>query len=88
MRDRAKILLVDDDAGLLRLLSLRLGAGGYLVSTAESGAQALARAASFQPDIVITDLRMDGMDGMALYDSLHEKNPTLPVIILTAFSII
>jgi two-component system, NtrC family, response regulator GlrR len=84
MRDRAKILLVDDDAGLLRLLSLRLGAGGYLVSTAESGAQALARAASFQPDIVITDLRMDGMDGMALYDSLHEKNPTLPVIILTA----
>lgn len=84
MKAKAKLLLVDDDASLLRLLSLRLGAGGYLLSTAQSGTQALARAANFRPDVVITDLRMDGMDGMALYDTLHRDNPTLPVIVLTA----
>jgi len=84
MTPRAKILLVDDDASLLRLLSLRLASAGYAVDAAESGEQALARLSSFQPNAMITDLRMDGMDGMALYDTVHKRNPTLPVIILTA----
>jgi len=84
MTPKAKVLLVDDDASLLRLLSLRLASAGYTVDTAESGEQALARLASFQPNAVITDLRMDGMDGMALYDTVHKRSPTLPVIILTA----
>jgi two-component system, NtrC family, response regulator GlrR len=84
MDRRAQILIVDDDVGLLRLLMMRLNAAGYTVDTAESGAQALARIAAAQPQLIITDLRMDGMDGMALYDAIHRRHPALPVIILTA----
>lgn len=78
------ILLVDDDPGLLRLLSLRLKSAGYNVTAAESGERALAILATWRPDVIITDLRMDGMDGLALFDSVHRQHPTLPVIILTA----
>jgi len=79
-----RILLVDDDPGLLRLLSIRLKSAGYEVSAVESGHEALANLAAVRPDLVITDLRMDGMDGMALFDNIRERHPTLPVIILTA----
>jgi len=82
--ERRSILLVDDDPGLLRLLSLRLKSAGYEVTAADSGESALAVLAAFRPDIIITDLRMDGMDGLALFDVVHEQHPTLPVIILTA----
>ena len=82
-RRQRRILLVDDDVDLLRLLSLRLSAAGYLVETAKSGEQALARLGALRPDLVITDLRMGGMDGLALYDALREKDPSLPVLILT-----
>ena len=78
------ILLVDDDAGLLTLLSLRLRSAGFDLEIAKSGDEALGRIAARQPHLVITDLRMDGMDGMALFDSIHEGYPFLPVIILTA----
>lgn len=78
------ILLVDDDPGLLRLLSLRLKSAGYEVTAAESGERALAILATWRPDVIITDLRMDGMDGLALFDAVHRQHPTLPVIILTA----
>ncbi len=79
-----RIILVDDDPSLLRLLSLRLTAAGFDVQTVESGEEALARISVYQPQIVVTDLRMGGMDGMALFDALHNQYPTLPVIILTA----
>jgi two-component system response regulator GlrR len=78
------ILLVDDDPGLLRLISMRLNASGYEVDTVESGEQALARLSILKPNLVITDLRMGGMDGMALFEAIHKTNPTLPVVILTA----
>ena len=78
------ILLVDDDPALLRLLSIRLTAAGYDVMTADNGAQALAQLAVHYPHLVITDLQMDGMDGLALFDTIHRSHPTLPVIILTA----
>ena len=84
MAGHAQILLVDDDVGLLKLLAMRLNSAGYRVDAAESGEQALARLAAVQPQLVITDLRMDGMDGMALYNAIHESHPALPVIILTA----
>lgn len=79
-----KILLVDDDCDLLRLLSLRLAGHGYETVTVESGEEALAQVELARPQMVITDLRMEGMDGMALADCIHRKNPALPVIILTA----
>jgi two-component system response regulator GlrR len=78
------ILLVDDDRDLLRLLSIRLTAAGYRVITAESGEQAIAQLAAARPQLVITDLRMGGMDGMALFDAIRRFSATLPVIILTA----
>lgn len=81
---KENILLVDDDAGLLRLLSMRLTAAGYQVSTASSGEAALGKLAGLQPDVVVSDLRMDGMDGLALFEAIHERNPMIPVIILTA----
>ena len=81
---RARVMVVDDDADLLRLLSIRLQGAGYGVTAVESGEAALSQLAVASPDVVITDLRMGGMDGMALFESLQKKNPALPVIILTA----
>src|SRR5690625_821292 len=78
------VLVVDDDPGLLRLITLRLESGGFEVDTADSGKGALGQVAARLPDVVITDLRMDEMDGMALFARLREQHPTLPVIILTA----
>ncbi len=84
MSDRPLILLVDDDPDQLRLLTLRLNASGYDALTAASGEEALARLAVSQPRVVVTDMRMGGMDGMALFDVIHRERPGLPVIILTA----
>jgi two-component system response regulator GlrR len=77
-------MLVDDDPDLLRLLSIRLQGAGYGVTAVESGEAALSQLSVASPDLVITDLRMGGMDGIALFESLKKKNPALPVIILTA----
>lgn len=81
---KPRLLLVDDDPALLRLLSIRLDAAGYEVVTAFSGAEALGKLPTFRPQVVVSDLRMDNMDGMALFEILSEQNPLLPVIILTA----
>jgi two-component system response regulator GlrR len=84
MTSRPSILVVDDDPDLLRLMQIRLAAAGYAVTTAESGERALAQLAAARPRLVVTDLRMNGMDGMALFDAIHAAHPALPVIILTA----
>jgi two-component system response regulator GlrR len=81
---KASLLLVDDDPDLLRLLAIRLKANGYAVTSAESGRRALAAIAASRPDLVLTDLRMEGMDGMALFHEIQAAYPGLPVIILTA----
>jgi two-component system response regulator GlrR len=78
------ILLVDDDPDLLRLISLRLTSAGYRVRTADSGETALATLAVLRPAVVVTDLRMPGIDGMQLFQAIHREHPALPVIILTA----
>ena len=81
---RASLLLVDDDPDLLRLLAIRLKANGYAVNAVDSGARALAAIAASRPDVVLSDLRMSGMDGMALFQEIQASYPGLPVIILTA----
>ncbi len=81
---KGHLLLVDDDADLLKLLALRLKASGYDVATASSGQQALSMIAGERPDLVITDLRMDGLDGMGLFAAINERHMGLPVIMLTA----
>jgi two-component system response regulator GlrR len=79
-----RILLVDDDKDLLQLIAMRLTAAGYAVTAVESGEAALAALAVSRPQVVVTDLRMQGMDGMALFDAIHRDSPSLPVVILTA----
>jgi len=79
-----RILLVDDDADLLQLIAMRLTAAGYAVTAVESGDAALASLEVSRPRVVVTDLRMRGMDGMALFDAIHRRAPSMPVVILTA----
>ncbi|EAW28837.1 predicted DNA-binding response regulator in two-component system [Alteromonadales bacterium TW-7] len=81
---KAKVLLVDDDASLLKLLAIRIESKGYQVTTCESGLAALQILKSHVFDVVITDLRMDEMDGMALHRQLQSRYPALPVIMMTA----
>ncbi len=81
---RNSILVVDDDPDLLRLIEIRLSAAGYAVTTASSGEQALGRMRIARPRLMVTDLRMTGMDGMAQNEAARAQNPALPVIILTA----
>jgi two-component system response regulator GlrR len=80
----ARVLLVDDDKDLLQLIAMRLTAAGYAVTAVESGEAALAALAVSRPQVVVTDLRMQGMDGMALFDAIHRDSPSMPVLILTA----
>lgn len=83
-RTEGKILLVDDDPGLLRLLSIRLRAEGFDVEAVDSAHKALGSLSSFGPDLVITDLRMDKMDGIELLKELQTRSPGLRVVIITA----
>ena len=82
--EKGKILLVDDDPGLLRLLSIRLRAEDYEVEAVESAEKALGVLNRFRPDLVITDLRMDKMDGIELLKELQSRAPGLRVLIITA----
>ena len=84
LRQRGRILLVDDDPGLLRLMSIRLRAENYIVEAVESAMAALAVLGRFQPDLVITDLRMDKMDGIGLLNEIQQRAPGLNVLIMTA----
>lgn len=83
-RKPANLLLVDDDPSLLKLLGMRLTSEGFHVTTAESGQEALRLLAREKIDLVISDLRMDEMDGMALFAEIQKYQPGMPVIILTA----
>ncbi|WP_370558806.1 two-component system response regulator GlrR [Edwardsiella tarda] len=80
----AQLLLVDDDPSLLKLLGMRLSSEGFRVATAASGQEALRQLAREPIDLVISDLRMDEMDGMALFSEIQKRQPGMPVIILTA----
>ncbi len=83
-RKPAHLLLVDDDPGLLKLLGMRLVSEGYSVVTAESGQEGLRVLGREKVDLVISDLRMDEMDGMQLFSEIQKLQPGMPVIILTA----
>ena len=80
----AKILVVDNDPALLRLLSIRLGAANYGVDCVSSARAALEACMIARPNLVITDLRMEPMDGLDLLKELKSRWPELSVIILTA----
>ncbi len=84
MNTAAHILIVDDDEDILRLLSMRLRARGFRISTADSAEAALANIAVDPPRVVVSDVRLPGRDGLSLFEEIRNTRPTLPVILLTA----
>ena len=80
----AHLLVVDDDADMLRLLTMRLTAAGYRVSAVSSAEAALTQLEIERPQLVLSDVRLPGKDGLALFDEIRSQHPSLPVILLTA----
>jgi len=78
------LLVVDDDADMLRLLTMRLTAAGYRVTAATSAEAALTQLRIERPQLVLSDVRLPGKDGLALFDDIRRQHPSLPVILLTA----
>jgi len=79
------ILIVDDDAQLRQSFEKILTAEGHTVKTASSGEAAISLVKAAAPDLVIMDVRMPGMSGLEAFRAIHEIEPKLPVIIMTAF---
>ncbi len=79
------VLLVEDDEGLRGALALTLKSAGYEVLAAADGEAALTALAEREPGLVITDMRMDGMDGNTLLQRIRQRHASLPVIVMTAY---
>jgi two-component system response regulator GlrR len=80
----ARLLVVDDDPDMLRLLSMRLNSAGYQVTAVTSAESALTQLEIEHPQLVLSDVRLPGRDGLALFDEIRKRHPSLPVILLTA----
>jgi DNA-binding NtrC family response regulator len=83
-----RILIVDDEDGMRRLLSRVLAREGYDTSAVGSGAEALRLVANERFDLVVTDIKMPEMDGLQLLAELKEYEPSLPIIVITAYGTI
>ena len=83
MKANGSILLVDDDAAFRQVMAGELKRFGYLVETASSGAEALTRSEAREPEIVLLDLRLPGMDGIDILKALRDRIPAAEVIMLT-----
>ena len=81
----ANILVIDDDSSLRRVLEYNLQEVGYRVAAAVSGEEGLRLFDEFSPSLVITDMKMPGMDGMQVLKAVKERAPETPVIMITAF---
>ena len=83
-----KILVVDDDTNILKVIKMRLEAEGYQVTTAGKAKTALELANDDVFDFALVDLKLNGTNGIQLMENLHQLNPEMPVIILTAYGTI
>jgi len=79
------ILIIDDDTSLRRVLEYNLQEAGYSVAAAAGGEEGLRLFAEVQPFLVISDMKMPGMDGMQVLQSVKQRSPETPVIMITAF---
>ena len=82
---RPTILLIEDDPGIASSLKKVLSADGYEVETANRGDEGLDRARGSSYAVVITDLRMPGMNGLELVEALHKAKPKQPILLMTAY---
>jgi two-component system NtrC family response regulator len=82
---KPKILVIDDDTSLRRVLEYNLQEAGYDVRTAASGEEGLRLFTEEAPALVITDMKMPGMDGMQVLKAVKERSPEMLVIMITAF---
>ena len=80
----ARILIVDDDRAILRMLERTLQAEGFETETAGDGGGALARAEAWPPDLIVLDRMMPGLDGLAVARRLRSKGDAVPILMLTA----
>jgi two-component system, OmpR family, response regulator MprA len=80
----AAVLLVDDDAPIRRMLERTLAAEGYDVSAAADGGSALAQVERSMPDVIVLDVAMAGLDGLAVTRRLRAKGLRVPILLLTA----
>ena len=78
------VLLVDDDAPILRMLERTLAAEGYAVAAVPDGGSALAQVERFMPDVIVLDIAMPGLDGLAVTRRLRSKGLAVPILLLTA----
>jgi len=82
---KQKILIIDDDPSLRRVLEYNLQEDGYEVCVAASGSEGLRAFGEFSPTLVITDLKMPGIDGFRVLREIKERSPDTLVMIITAF---
>ncbi len=80
-----RVLIVDDDIDLLNTLVRLLGRFGYTCLTASSGDEGIRLMDVESPDLVVTDLRMPGIDGVAVARHAQERTPAIPVVLMTAY---
>jgi len=85
---RKKILVVDDDAELVELISFNLKQAGYAIGTASNGVDAIKKAHSLEPDLIVLDVMMPELDGFAVCEILRRDTATasIPIMMLTAIS--
>lgn len=83
---RGIVWVVDDDSSIRWVLERALAGAGLTCTTFENGAEVLEALASKTPDVLLSDIRMPGMDGLALLKQIKQRHPMLPVIIMTAHS--
>ena len=86
MSDQLSVLLVDDEPIVGKRLKPALEKSGYQIETYEDGSQALERIAQRDFDIVVTDIRMEPVDGLKVLDAALKKNPRTKVIIITGYA--
>jgi two-component system NtrC family sensor kinase len=80
-----KIVLIDDEEDIREVMAIALQDAGYTVGTAADGIAGLMLCDDMSPQIVITDIRMPGMDGLQVLETLKKKYPDIEVIVVTAF---
>ncbi|MBI4475969.1 MAG: response regulator [Acidobacteria bacterium] len=83
---RPRILVVDDEASIREVLSKTLALAEYDVDVANDGSSALERLRSGEYDLLITDLKMPGVDGLTVIREVRRSNPSMPIIIVTGYS--